>query len=152
MTVGDDARTRLIAVLVAAEHQRANGDGLIHVALSAKITNGAAVETTPDRLELINDLHRTHLRRSDQRARWERSGKQIERITTRRKLAAHTTDHMHDMAVTLDGFVGRHVHATGFGDTPQIISCQVNEHDVLGVFFWIGEQVDFVLAIDDIIC
>ena len=76
--------------MIAAKHQGADGDRLIHVAAPAEIAHRAAVELAADRLELVDDLHGAHLRRAHQRAGGKGRGEQIERIVPRRQLCRCT--------------------------------------------------------------
>ena len=54
---GDDTSAGLVAVFVAMKYQRANGDRLVHGAVGTEITDGAAVQSAPYRLELLDDFH-----------------------------------------------------------------------------------------------
>src|SRR5438067_4971903 len=67
--IGDDAGGRLDVHLAAFDDRGADGDRDIHVAVEAEITDGAAVDAALHRLELIDELHRAHLRCAGDRAR-----------------------------------------------------------------------------------
>jgi hypothetical protein len=56
----------------------------------------------------------------------------------------HATDDVHHMAVALDGAVGIHTHCAGLRHATQIIACQIHQHHMLGIFFWIGQQLPLV--------
>src|SRR6187397_52817 len=78
--VSDDAGARLIAITAVAEDQRANGDRLVQPSACTEVTDRAAVESASLGLQLVDELHRAHLRRTDQRPRGKSSGKKIEPI------------------------------------------------------------------------
>ena len=146
--VGHDAGARLITVFIAVEHERADGDGLVHVAARAEVAHRAAVEPAVHGLELVDDLHRAHFRRADERAGGERRGEQIERVAPWREIAIHAAHDVHHVAVALDRAIGIHVHAAGARDAAEIVAREIDQHHVLGVLFRIGAQLRFVRGID----
>ncbi len=50
---------------------------------------------------------------------------------------------MHHMGISLDGVELLYFYGTEVTDLTEIISSEVNEHIVLGEFFWIGKKLDF---------
>src|SRR6185312_10838239 len=121
-TVGDDAGAGLIAVLVASEDQRADGDRMIHVAARAEVPDRAAVEAAADRLQLIDDLHGPHLRGTDERACRECRGEQVEGITLWCQESVDAAHHVHDVAVALDRAIRIDADAARERDAPEIIA------------------------------
>src|SRR3569833_823129 len=93
--VGDDARAGLIAVFVAPEHERTNGDRVIHIAAGAEVSHGASVEAATHRLQLINDLHRAHLRNTDQKTNKKNNNKKNKHNAPKSEHAKNTTDDVH---------------------------------------------------------
>src|SRR3981081_2497504 len=53
----------------------------------------------------------------------------------------HAADYMHDVTVALDGAIRFHANTAGACDTPQVVTSQVDEHDVLRVFLGIAAQL-----------
>ena len=50
-------------------------------------------------------------------------------------------DQVHHVRVALDVHEVLHVDAPGHGRAPQVVTPQVHEHEVLGAFLWVGEQL-----------
>jgi len=55
------------------------------------------------------------------------------------KGAADVGGDVHDVAVTLDGHHFADDDGADFGDPADVVAVQIDEHDVLGSFFWIGQ-------------
>src|SRR5450755_4848799 len=68
----DDASSRLRVQHTVLDDRASQRDRRIHIVLKADVTHRAGINTTPRRLELIDDFHRAHLRRAAHRSRWER--------------------------------------------------------------------------------
>src|SRR4029077_18778860 len=111
----------LITVLVAPEHQRADGDGVVHVPARAEVADRAAVEAAAHRLELVDDLHGAHLGGTHQRAGGGGGAEQVKRVATAGELAAHAAHHVHDVAVALDRAIGLDAHAAGVRHAPEVV-------------------------------
>ena len=47
---------------------------------------------------------------------------------------------MHDVAVALDAAKGTNFNAAGLGDAAEVVAGEIDEHDVLGGFFGVGQQ------------
>src|SRR3546814_9405141 len=60
----------------------ADRDGGVHVAVPAEVADGAAVDATLDRLDLVDDFHRADFRRAGQGAGGERRGQRVQRVET----------------------------------------------------------------------
>jgi hypothetical protein len=48
---------------------------------------------------------------------------------------------MHHMRVALDHHQLRHMHRAVLADAPQVVASQIDQHDMLGAFLLIGEQL-----------
>src|SRR5690606_39657056 len=70
---------------VAAPDERADRDVEVEVAVEADVADAPAVDAPPLRLELLDDLHRPHLRRAGDRAAREGTAHEIERVPVRAK-------------------------------------------------------------------
>src|SRR5260370_10029994 len=49
-------------------------------------------------------------------------------------------DNVHDVAVTLDRHLLRHFDAAELRDATEVVASEIDQHDVLGPFFWIDNQ------------
>src|SRR3546814_11965194 len=74
----------------------------VHVAVPAEVADGAAVDATLDRLDLVDDFHRADFRRAGQGAGGERRGQRVQRVETFLQAAGDVGDDVHDVAVALD--------------------------------------------------
>ena len=98
------------------------------------------VQAAPHRLQLVDELHGPHLRRAHQRAGGECGGKEVEGVLAGGQLALHAADDVHDVAVALDAAVGVDVDGARRGHPPEIVAGEIDQHHVLGVFLFVGEQ------------
>ena len=57
------------------------------------------------------------------------------------KLAFDVADQMHDVGVALDVHQICHFHGSVFADTADVVAAEVDEHDVLGAFLFVGEHL-----------
>ena len=139
-TVGDDTAPGLVAVGIAAKDQRADRDGLIHVAAPAEIAHRSAIKLSAHRFEFVDDFHGTHLGRTHQRARGKGRREQVEGILPGCQAALDAADDVHDVAVAFDHAIGIDAHRARDGHPPQIVAREIDQHHVLGVFLRIAQQ------------
>ena len=106
----------------------------VEVAGRVEVADRAAVESAAHRLELVDDLHRPHLRRAGQRARRERRDKHVEASLPRRPgLDASRRCARH--AVALDRHELDDPDAAGRRHPTDVVAAEVDEHHVLGRSF-----------------
>src|SRR5262245_56554348 len=108
--VDDDARARLYVRAPVRHDDRANGDAEVQVAGEVQISDGACVESAPRGLELLDDLHRTDLRRTGDRAGREARHQRIEPIAIVSQLAFDDRRQVHDMREPLETHELRYAH------------------------------------------
>ena len=77
--VGDDAGAGLHAGDAVVDEHRADGDRRVEVAAPVDVADDPGVRPALDRLELVDDLHRPHLRRPAHRARRQRGPQHVDR-------------------------------------------------------------------------
>ena len=59
---------------------------------------------------------------------------------------------MHHVRVALDDRVIRHLDATWDADSAEVITSEVDQHQMFGAFFGVGQEFDFESAIGGFIC
>ncbi len=59
---------------------------------------------------------------------------------------------MHDVAVALDGAEGLDADGAGVGDAAEVVACEIDQHDVLGGFLRVGEELAFEERVVGIVC
>ena len=139
--VGHDPRARAQEDLAVLHEQRADRDRGVHVARIVEVADAAAVGAAPQRLELVDDLHRAHLRRARERAGRERRAQQVEPVEPRAQPRLHVRDDVHHVRVALDHRVLAHAHAADLRDAAHVVAAQVDQHHVLGALLRVGEQL-----------
>src|SRR5213079_2474302 len=88
--VGDDAAARLQVRDAVVQHERADGDARVELALPREgVADRARVDAAAVALELRDDLHRPHLRRPRDRAGGEAGAQELERRGAVTELADH---------------------------------------------------------------
>src|ERR1035438_8604985 len=145
--VGDDAGAGLDVALLAIHVQGADGDAGIQIAGKIRIENRAAVDTAARGLQLLDDLHGADLGRAGERAGGEAGAEGVNGGEFGPEAAFERADQVHDVGVTLDEHQVLHLHAAIFGDAADVVAAEVDQHDVLGDFFFIRAQVGFEPAV-----
>ena len=82
--VGDRAAAGLHVRDAVLDDDGADVDRGVELAGVAEVADRAAVAAALDRLELVDDLHRAHLRRARERARRQRRAQRVHRADARR--------------------------------------------------------------------
>src|SRR5690606_2215259 len=127
--------------LAILDYRSATGDGGVHVAVPGQVAHRTAVDTALDRLQLVDDLHRTHLGRPGEGAGGQDRAQCIHRRQRRLELAGDVGDDVHDVGVAFDDhFLGQPNRAV-FSNTTDVVAAQVDQHQVLGQFLGVTEQV-----------
>ena len=65
----------------------------------------------------------------------------------RGQFAAHVGDDVNDVRITFDRHQLVDFDAADRGDPADVVAAQVDQHDVLGALFGVGEQIGFELAL-----
>src|SRR3546814_3744738 len=90
-------------------HRGAQRDAGIHRAAGAEVADAAAVDATPLRLQLLDDLHGAHLGRAGDGAGGKAGDGGVHRILARGEPTLDIGDDVHDVAVELDEIGRAHV-------------------------------------------
>ena len=69
-----------------------------------------------------------------------------------RQLALDAANDMHHVTVPLYRAVWLHIDGTSRRDPAQIITRQIDQHDVLGIFFFVSQQRCFVGVVLCLVC
>ncbi|MNP37327.1 hypothetical protein D3C76_1307690 [compost metagenome] len=125
------------------DDRRANGNRGIHVAIPGKVTHGPAVNATLDRLQLVDDLHRADLRRARQGAGRQNRAQCIHRRQAFTQLPGDVGHDVHHIGVSLDHHLLGQPHAPRRRHPADVVAAQVDQHQVLGDFFLVRQQVIF---------
>ena len=121
----------------------ADGNGYVHIARIADVAASAAVNATLDGFELVDDFHGVHLGRTCERASRESGFEHIHCAKPFGERALHIAHDVHDMAVALHHKGFGDLHRARFGNAPNVVTRQINQHDVLGAFFGVVNQLLF---------
>ena len=139
--VGHDAAAGLDVGAAFAEQGRADGDGHVHVAGEVQVAHHAAVDAAAVRFELVEQAQRAGLGRAGQRAGRERGLEDVVGLGVRGQLAHHGGHQVHDVAEPLHLHELGDVHGSGHADLGEVVARQVHQHQVLGAFLLVGQQL-----------
>ena len=119
----------------------ADGDREVGVAAKGEVAQGPAVGTAAHRLELVDDLHRSHLGRSAQGSGGEERVEGVEGVESWTQSTRDLRDQVHQMAEAFD--VGQSLDADGPGhrDASHVVASEVHEHHVLGDLLLVVEHL-----------
>ena len=81
--------------------------------------------------------------RSADRAGGESGAHQVKSGTFWRKLSLHLGHNVHDVRVALDGHELGHFDRAEATNPADVIAGEIDEHEVFGAFFFVGEQIFF---------
>src|SRR5262245_40480517 len=94
-------------------HGCADRNGHVHVAVEAEVAHGAAVDAALHRLELVDELHGTHLRRAGHGPGRKARPQHVDRVAPGGDAALDVRDDVHDVRVALDHHLLGDAHAAG---------------------------------------
>jgi hypothetical protein len=97
--------------------------------------------------QLADNLHRADFWRAGNGARGKRRDKKIESSLAAGKLAANIRNDVDNVGITLDGHQLIDFHSANLRDSADVISSQIDQHDVLGALLGIGEQIGFEFSL-----
>ena len=117
----------------------ANQDIHIGRAVPGDITNTAGVGAARTLLQLMDDFHAANFRTTGDGAAREHGAKQIDHIPALWQLTAHIGDNVLHGGIALNDHAVVHLDRTRHADTPEIITLQIDQHDMLGPLL-LGEQ------------
>jgi len=149
--VGDDSGAGLDMTLRPAHEERADGDAGVQISGEVGIKNGAAVDAPACRLELFNNLHSADLGGTGEGSGGEAGAEGIEGGELWAKLAFESADQMHDVRVAFHEHQVLDLNGAEVRDAAEVVTAEIDEHDVLGDLFGVGAQIGFERAIGGLI-
>src|SRR5207249_2833124 len=127
-----DAATDVEAQATAVCNERPDEDARRHRAIGADPAERSRVRPAPNRLEALEDLHRTELRGAADRAAGERGREQVEWIAPEREAAGHGRDEVLDGGGPLESAQAGHADGARRAHAAQVVAEDVDDHRVLG--------------------
>src|SRR5687768_15221682 len=122
--------------------ERPNRNGSIHGhSAIAEIPDGACVRAAANRLELIDDLHGADFGSATDGAGGKARPQDVERAELLAQRPFYLADEMEHVTVPLNVHEAGNADGTVPRDAADIVSAEVDEHEVLGALFRIGEEV-----------
>ena len=111
--------------------------------MPADVADAAGIDVALDRFQLADHFQRADLRRAADRAGRERGTQHVGIAQPRLQLPGDFADDVHDVAVAFDHELLAHFHGTGLRDAASIVAAEVDQHQVLGAFLRVGQQLSF---------
>ena len=118
----------------------ADGDAGVERAVEAGVANGTGVGAAADRLEVVDDFHRAHLGRARDGARGEARREDVRRGPVL-DVARDRRHDVHHVAEALHLGVAVHPHRAWPAHAADVVSAEVDQHQVLGALLGVGEQL-----------
>src|SRR5258706_383528 len=134
------ATTRLNVCFSVFQKGSANRDAAIEISVKGKITNAAAIRPARGLFQFRNDLHGADFWRATESAGRESGAHQIMDGFVLRQYTFNLGNDVHDMAVTLNDHQVFDMDRSEVAYPPEVVSGEINEHNVLGALLRIGEQ------------
>src|SRR5712691_1297898 len=137
-----DARAGLHRDAIPADQGAADRDGRVEVrGPPADVADRPGVGPAPLGLELVDDLHGTHLRGARYGARGKAGLEYVERVVAVAQLPAHLAHEVLHVGVALDREQVRDAHAAEPRHPTHVVPAQVHEHHVLSALLLVAEQL-----------
>src|SRR5690606_19508279 len=137
----DDAGAGLDVQHAVLDDGGADGDGGIHVAVPGQVADRTRVDAALDRLQFVDDLHGADLRRAADRAGREGRPQHVLRAHAVFEHAVVVGDVVHHVRIAFDDHLLGELHRTGLGDAADVVTAEIDQHQVLGELLGIGEQL-----------
>src|SRR5690554_3093163 len=128
---------------IVLDHGSADGDGGVHVAVERQVAYGAAVYATLHRFQFVDDFHGADLRRATQGAGGQGRAQHIQAAGALFQATGDVGDNVHHVGIALDDHLVGELHGAGFRYSAGVVAAQVDQHQVLGDFFRVGQQFVF---------
>ena len=122
------------------QHDGAERDARIAVAVEAEVAHGARVHAALGFFQLGDDLHGSDFRRAADGAGGEGCAHHVVGGTVGAQAALDVADDVHDVRVALNDHEVVHFHAREFARAAHVVAREVHEHEVLGALLRIGEE------------
>ena len=111
------------------------------------VADGAGVRPAPFGLQRVDELHRAHLGCAGDGAGGKARRQRGHGVGVRRETARDAAHDVHHVAIALDGGVALHGHRARRADAPEVVPPEIDQHQVLGALFGVGEEVGFERAV-----
>ena len=125
VAVGDDTAARLHDQGAVLDQPGAQRDAGIHAAVGGEVADAAAIESAPLGFQLVDDLHRPHLRRAGDGAGRESGPQRRQGVVLRIDAALDVRDDVHHVGVPLDDLAFGHPHGPHLGHAADVVAAQV---------------------------
>src|SRR5262249_54702959 len=137
--ISDDASTGLEIRFSIFQHGTSQRDAGIKIAVKPEIADCACVTAAPGVLQFADDLHGTDFWRAGNGPGGKRRSDNVRGGGTGARTAGYIRNDVHDVAVTLDFHHLGDANRTELRISADIISCEIDKHDVFRAFLWIGK-------------
>ncbi len=137
--IGHDAGAGLNVGVPVLEDNGAQGDAGVGVAIEAEVTDSAGVDAAFVFFKLVEELHGTDFGRAADGARGEGGAHDVEGGFVGTQFAGDVGDDVHDVAVAFDRHEVGDFDGAELRDAADIVAGEVDEHEVFGALFGVGE-------------
>src|SRR5262249_15006947 len=139
--VGNNAGAGLHIDVAVLEQRRAQYDAAVHRTVGGEVADAPGIEPALLLLQFVDDLHGAHLGGARHGAGREPGDEGAKRVVPVGKPALDIGDDVHHLAVALDEELVGDRHRADLGDAADIVAPEVEQHEVLGPFLGIGEEL-----------
>lgn len=139
--IGDDAGSGLDVDGIVFDDGGAKGDAGVVIAVETEVADGSGVGAALAFFHLVDDLHGTNLGRAGDGSGGEGGAHHVVGSEVIAETTVDIGDDVHDVAVALNGHEVTNFDTVKLGDAADIIAGEVDQHDVLGAFFGVVEEV-----------
>ncbi len=150
--VGDEAGTGLdvdgvggrgIRGVGFGDDHGAEGDAGVHVLVVVDVADGTGVGAAFGGFKFVDDLHGADFGGAGDGADGEGEAEGVEEGFIGGEFSGDVGDDVHDVGVAFDGEDVGDFDGAEFGGAADVVAAEVDEHDVFGAFFGVGEEFGF---------
>ncbi|MNC85698.1 hypothetical protein D3C83_13090 [compost metagenome] len=109
--------------------------------MEAEITDRPGVDAALDRFQLVDDFHGAYFWRPGHGPRRKCRAQHVDRAQTRFYFCLDVRNDVHHVRIAFDHHLLGHVHGAGLRHAPDIVAPEIDQHDVLGAFLRVGQQL-----------
>lgn len=139
--IGDDAGASLDVGVLIFEEAGTEGDARVVIAVEAEVADGASVGAAFIDFEFVDDLHRANFGGAADGSGGEGGAKNVVGAVGGVERASDVGDDVHDVGIALDDHEIIDFDAAVLGDAADVVSREIDEHEMFGAFFGVGEKV-----------
>src|SRR5712692_3713699 len=141
--IGDDSASGLHVGDTIFDDHSSQRDAGVQITSKIHVQHAAGIDAAAGAFKLFDNFHGADLGRAGDGAGGKASHQRVQAIHIFAETAAQCGDDVHDVGKTFDGHELLDLDGAVIADAAEIVAAEIDKHDVLGAFFFTGQQFFF---------